>query len=185
MRPTKTALILIIAYMLALTIVYALVGCTRTVKQVVQTHDTIFVEHSTTDTLISHQGTSDTVYLARTDTIYKVDVRHDSIYRRDSVYIRERGDTVTIYREHWNTKVDIRHDTIHHVKTDTILKLRHDTITLYRYAERKDTSAVVSQSDKETIKERTPFWLTLLKWLVPIGVLGVIIWFVRKWWRGR
>ena len=162
MRPTKTALILIIAYMLALTIVYALVGCTRTVKQAVQT-----------------------VYLARTDTIYKVDVRHDSIYRRDSVYIRERGDTVTIYREHWNTKVDIRHDTIHHVKTDTILRLRHDTITLYRYAERKDTSAVVSQADKTTVKERTPFWLTLLKWLVPIGVLGCVIWFVRKWWRGR
>ena len=92
---------------------------------------------------------------------------------------------MTIYREHWNTKVDIRHDTIHHVKTDTILKLRHDTITLYRYAERKDTSSVVSQSDKETVKERTPFWLMLFKWLVPIGVLGCVIWFVRKWWRGR
>ena len=161
------------------------VGCTRTVKQAVQTHDTIFVEHSTTDTLMSHQGTSDTVYLARTDTVYKVDARHDSIYRRDSVYIRERGDTITIYKEHWNTKVDIRHDTIHHVKTDTILRLRHDTITLYRYAEMKDTASHVSQSEKETVKERTPFWLTLFKWLVPIGVLGCVIWFVRKWWRGR
>lgn len=185
MRPTRTALILIIAYMLVLTIVYALVGCTRTVKQAVKTHDTIHVEHSTTDTLISHQGASDTVYLAKTDTLYKVDVRHDSIYRRDSVYIREKGDTITIYKEHWNTKVDIRHDTIHHVKTDTILRLRHDTITLYRYTERKDTASHVSQSDKETVKERTPFWLTLLKWLVPIGVLGAVVWFFMKWWRGR
>ena len=75
--------------------------------------------------------------------------------------------------------------TIHHVKTDTILRLRHDTITLYRYAERKDTSAVVSQADKTTVKERTPFWLTLLKWLVPIGVLGAVVWFFMKWWRGR
>ena len=56
----------------------------------------------------------------RTDTLIQTNVRHDSIYLKDSTHVSERGDTVRI--EHWHTefvKKEVR-DTVYQSKTDSV-----------------------------------------------------------------
>lgn len=56
----------------------------------------------------------------RTDTMYQSIVQHDSIVQKDSIHIKEQGDTVRI--ERWHTKYIERH--MH----DTIREVSHDTV---------------------------------------------------------
>lgn len=54
------------------------------------------------------------------DTTYVERVRVDSLYQRDSVFIREHGDTVFIYREHIRDRYILRRDTVRLVKVDSV-----------------------------------------------------------------
>lgn len=56
----------------------------------------------------------------RTDTVYKAKTEKEYVYRHDSIYIREHGDTMTIDR--WHTVYKDR--AVH----DTVRELRHDSI---------------------------------------------------------
>lgn len=54
------------------------------------------------------------------DTTYVQQVKVDSVYRRDSVFIREKGDTVIIYKERIRDRYVFRHDTLRLVKVDSV-----------------------------------------------------------------
>lgn len=54
------------------------------------------------------------------DTTYIERVRVDSTFLRDSVFIRERGDTVYIYREHIRDRYILRRDTVRLVRVDSV-----------------------------------------------------------------
>lgn len=56
----------------------------------------------------------------QTDTTYVERVKVDSIFRRDSVYVREKNDTVYIYKEHVRDRYVFRHDTLRLVKVDSV-----------------------------------------------------------------
>ena len=54
------------------------------------------------------------------DTIRIDRVKVDSVYRRDSIYIREKGDTVYKYIERWRDRFRYLHDTTYIHRTDTL-----------------------------------------------------------------
>lgn len=54
------------------------------------------------------------------DTTYVQQVKVDSVYRRDSVFVREKGDTVFIYKERIRDRYIFRHDTLRLVKVDSV-----------------------------------------------------------------
>lgn len=54
------------------------------------------------------------------DTTYVQQVKVDSVYRRDSVFVREKGDTVFIYQERIRDRYVFRHDTLRLVKVDSV-----------------------------------------------------------------
>ena len=54
------------------------------------------------------------------DTTYVQQVKVDSVYRRDSVFTREKGDTVFIYKERIRDRYVFRHDTLRLVKVDSV-----------------------------------------------------------------
>lgn len=55
-----------------------------------------------------------------TDSVYLTKVQRDSVYRSDSVYIKENGDTVLIERWHTRYVEKLRIDTTYVAKTDSI-----------------------------------------------------------------
>ena len=56
----------------------------------------------------------------RHDTTYVHTVQVDSVFRRDSVFIREKGDTVYYYRERIRDRYKFVHDTLRLVKVDSV-----------------------------------------------------------------
>ena len=54
------------------------------------------------------------------DTTYVEKVQVDSVYKRDSVYVKEKGDTVYIYKEKIRDRYRYIHDTIRLVKADSV-----------------------------------------------------------------
>lgn len=58
----------------------------------------------------------------RADTVRLVTERTDSVFRLDSVFVLQKGDTVVInrYRERWRDRREVVHDTTVSVRTDTI-----------------------------------------------------------------
>lgn len=56
----------------------------------------------------------------RHDTTYVHTVQIDSVFRRDSVFIREKGDTVYYYRERIRDRYKFVHDTLRLVKVDSV-----------------------------------------------------------------
>lgn len=60
------------------------------------------------------------VETVRTDSIYINQVRRDSIYRHDSIYIREKGDTVWVEKYKYIYRDRIVHDTMYINRTDSI-----------------------------------------------------------------
>ena len=51
---------------------------------------------------------------------FAIQVKVDSVYRRDSVFVREKGDTVFIYKERIRDRYVFRHDTLRLVKVDSV-----------------------------------------------------------------
>lgn len=60
------------------------------------------------------------VETVRTDSIYINQVQRDSIYRHDSIYIREKGDTVWMEKYKYIYRDKIVRDTMYINRTDTI-----------------------------------------------------------------
>lgn len=60
------------------------------------------------------------VETVRTDSIYMNKVQRDSIYRLDSIYIREKGDTVWMEKYKYIYRDRIVHDTMYINRTDSI-----------------------------------------------------------------
>ena len=60
----------------------------------------------------------------QTDTLYVQKVQVDSVYRRDSVLVREKGDTVYIYKEKIRDRYRLLRDTVRIVKIDTVETLK-------------------------------------------------------------
>lgn len=58
-------------------------------------------------------------YLIERDTTYISHMQKDSVFFRDSIFIRERNDTVYQYVEKWRTKYVDRIDTVYHTVRDT------------------------------------------------------------------
>ena len=56
----------------------------------------------------------------RHDTTYVHSIQVDSVYRRDSVFVREKGDTVYYYRERIRDRYKFVHDTLRLVKVDSV-----------------------------------------------------------------
>lgn len=54
------------------------------------------------------------------DTTYIDKVQIDSIYKRDSVLVREKGDTIFIYKEKIREKYRFVHDTVRLVRVDSV-----------------------------------------------------------------
>lgn len=93
------------------------------------------------------------------DTTYIANHVRDSVYFRDSIYIKEwqKGDTIRIveYRDRWREKVKEVHDTITRHQTDTIAVER----TIEKKVEQPIRGA-------KKIKIRA-FW-----WLVAVALIG-------------
>lgn len=186
-------LLLLLLTMLVWAVVYnMLTSCTRTTQKLVTTHDTVFVAHSSVDSTNTHHGASDSLVTAKTDTVYQVKTdtvvktvtKCDSVVVRDSVYVREKGDSVYIYKEKWRERLVFAHDTLYKSRTDTLWRVsrdtvyqsKTDTVTIYRFVERND-SAYQSKSDKEkVVKEKRSF-----AWLKILGVFVLIFGGIALW----
>ena len=185
-------IILLLFFMLLFGVFYSLLSCTRTTQKAVTTHDTLVTAHSLTDSLNTHHGASDSLFRARTDTIYKTKSdtivktieRRDSFVVRDSVYVRERGDSVYVYKEKWRERLVFARDTIYKSRTDTLRQILRDTIyrahadtvTVYKFRELNDSAYQSVDTSKETVKERRT-----LSWLKAVGVLILIFGGLAVW----
>lgn len=56
----------------------------------------------------------------RVDSIYLTNLQRDSVYKYDSIYIRDRGDTVEVVKYRYLFIDKLRHDTLYMERTDTV-----------------------------------------------------------------
>ena len=96
------------------------------------------------------------------DTTYVQQVKVDSVYRRDSVFIREKGDTVIIYKERIRDRYVFRHDTLRLVKVDSVAVERIKEVKVEKPLSAWKTAKIEA------------FW-----WLVA-SVLLLLLWTFRK-----
>ena len=96
------------------------------------------------------------------DTTYIQQVKVDSVYRRDSVFIREKGDTVIIYKERIRDRYVFRHDTLRLVKVDSVAVERIKEVKVEKPLSAWETAKIEA------------FW-----WLVA-SVLLLLLWTFRK-----
>ena len=98
----------------------------------------------------------DTTYITRTDSV--------KFYDRDSIFVKEKGDTVYKYVEKWRWR--------DRVKIDTVLRVKVDSVTVERVKEVK-------------VQQPLPWWqkfrLGAFWWLVG-AVLALLLWTTRKLW---
>lgn len=104
-------------YLTALIALLMLAGCASTRRAV----NTYQVQQDST-----HSSTQ------RLDSLFRVMMQHDSIYQRDSIYIREKGDTITKYVERTKYRIVTRTDTLYRdrLRTDTLYINRTDSVTV-------------------------------------------------------
>jgi hypothetical protein len=80
----------------------------------------------------SHHTDRDSTYVSTRylDSLYRAVFLRDSTYRRDSIYIREKGDTITQYVERVMYKWRTRTDTLYRNRwrTDTLFVERVDSV---------------------------------------------------------
>ena len=188
----------ILYFAIALILVSFASGCTKTVKDIVTTNDTIISNIHKKDSsgnYVSKKDSviiikTDTVYKSKTDTVYEVKYKQDSIWVRDSIFVKEKNDTVFYYKEKWNTKIiqlrdtvyKSKTDTVYRVKSDTVYKEKNDTVVIYRFIERD--SSTYQSSDKSEVKVKKK--LSLKGWILyPLIILmiGAAVIFIMKFIR--
>ena len=96
------------------------------------------------------------------DTTYVQQVKVDSVYRRDSVFFREKGDTVFIYKERIRDRYVFRHDTLRLVKVDSVAVERVKEVEVEKPLSAWKTAKIEA------------FW-----WLIA-SVLLLLLWTFRK-----
>lgn len=96
------------------------------------------------------------------DTTYIKEVQVDSVYKRDSVYVREKGDTIYIYKEKVRDRYKLLRDTIRVVRVDSVAVERINEVQV---------AAPLSWWQKAKIRA---FW-----WLAG-AVLLLALWVFRK-----
>ena len=96
------------------------------------------------------------------DTTYVQQMKVDSVYRRDSVFIKEKGDTVIIYKERIRDRYVFRHDTLRLVKVDSVVVERVKEVKVEKPLSAWKTAKIAA------------FW-----WLVA-AVLLLLLWTFRK-----
>lgn len=96
------------------------------------------------------------------DTTYVQSVKVDSIFRKDSVFVREKGDTVYIYKERIRDRYVFRHDTLRLVKVDSVAVERIKEVKVEKPLSAWKTAKIEA------------FW-----WLVA-AVLLLLLWTFRK-----
>lgn len=69
-------------------------------------------------------------YIYQRDTTYVAVEKVDSIFHKDSVFIREKGDSVYIYKEKNRYKYIYLHDTTYKVKVDSVLIEREKIVEM-------------------------------------------------------
>lgn len=94
------------------------------------------------------------------DTTYIERQKVDSLYRRDSVFVREKGDTVYIYKEKIRDRYRYIHDTVRLVKIDTVQAVKE-----------------VPVAQPLTLGEQVRLRLF---WIVFCGFLLLLLWTFRK-----
>ena len=107
--------------------------------------------------------------VVRTDTVYQSKVEKDSVWLKDSVLIRERGDTVLVDRWHVQYKEKLR--------TDTVYIAKHDTI-----------SQTIVKTDVKEKEKKLTWWekvrlhlANILLWLLLIvAVVFGVKWLIMK-----
>lgn len=111
---------------IAIVFLLMLAGCTST-RRAVNTYQ------------MQQDCTYKNVY--RLDSLFRAKAKLDSIYQRDSIYIREKEDTVTKYVESIKYRILMRADTLYRdrIHTDTLYINRTDSVTVERpvYAEKQ------------------------------------------------
>lgn len=60
------------------------------------------------------------VHSVHTDSIYLTNTVRDSIYKYDSIYIHDRGDTVEVVKYRYLFVDKLRHDTLYMERKDTV-----------------------------------------------------------------
>lgn len=98
----------------------------------------------------------------RHDTTYVERLRIDSLYQRDSVFVREKGDTVYIYTEKIRDRYRLLRDTVRVVQVDSVA---YETV--------KEVKVEQPLSAWKSAKIRA-FW-----WLVA-GLVLALLWIFRK-----
>ena len=96
------------------------------------------------------------------DTTYIERTQIDSVFRRDSVFVREKGDTVFVYQERVREHFRFIHDTVSVVKVDSVA------------FERIKEVEVVQPIPKIQQAKIRAFW-----WLLA-GLCAALLWIFRK-----
>ena len=100
--------------------------------------------------------------VAQHDTTYIVKRDSVTFYDRDSIFIREKGDTVYQYVERWRWRDRVR--------VDTIIRVKVDSLTVERI---KEVPVQIPLSGWERLKIRAFWWL--------LGLVAVLLlWTFRK-----
>ena len=100
--------------------------------------------------------------VAQHDTTYIVKRDSVTFYDRDSIFIREKGDTVYQYVERWRWRDRVR--------VDTITRVKVDSLTVERI---KEVPVQIPLSGWERLKIGTFWWLLGL-------VAALLLWTFRK-----
>ena len=128
------AILFMIAVMVILSLLM-LAGCSpRVVEHIVHQHDTTYVGHT----------------------------QIDSIFRRDSIFVKERGDTVYIYKERIRDQYKLLRDTVTVVRIDSVA-----------YAAVKEVKVTQPISEWRQAQIRA-FWPLL------IALAAALLWIFRR-----
>ena len=96
------------------------------------------------------------------DTTYIQKIQIDSVYKRDSIYIKDKGDTVWIYKELWREKYKYLRDTVSIVRVDSVAVEREKIVEV-----------------EKPLSKWKSWQLAAFPWL--LGLLGIAgLWTFRK-----
>ena len=107
----------------------------------------------------------DSTYVSnsRLDSLYRAAFQKDSVYKHDSVYVYQKGDTVTKYVEKVTYQYKLQRDTLYRDR------IRRDTM----YVERVDSVTVVQH---EVVEKPIKWYNQGFIWVGRLCCLALIFW---------